>query len=199
MNELGFSVFALAFFIGVAGIAGKSIPTLNEKPSILREVVYGISFAIAFAVLPLSHLFHMFYWEGSIQEFTDSTTITGIFSVAPENLWGLDGALFNTFEFTVALQVLLIGILRYWFIRNSPNRPAKTILIGDTIIGFSIFAFSAALYNPHRTWAGEFLAPTQFYWASFFGFFFTVCLLMVAMAELLFQLDDEASLGISGG
>lgn len=133
---VGFALLALPIIIAFLRAELRSV--LNVK-----YLVYVSLFTVV-----LSHAWHVLIGEASVSDFTDGQTFFALFSDPPPFELSPDSAWFNTYEFTVALELLILkGFAGLYFLRTDSNRIFGWILVADAILSFLIYGFGALIIS----------------------------------------------------
>jgi hypothetical protein len=151
-------VVVVGGFIGIVWLWSRRI-------ALWRALLY----ATAFAVLPLSHLWHLLLGESSLTSYCPDYATLGDQKACIDSIpatqywnspwWELEGALVNTWEFTVAHEVLVLKILGGVIVLSmfsSSRFPGTGRPIGNYLAGFlfleaavGLLLFSTASLSDH--------------------------------------------------
>ena len=145
---VGFALLALPFILEIMkGFDFRSLLGVFN----VQYLVYVALFTVV-----LSHAWHILIGEASVSDFTDGQTFFALISDPPPFELSLDSAWFNTYEFTVALQMLILkGFAGLYFLRVGPFEDGKPysdagvflgfILVIDAVLSFLIYGFGAVV------------------------------------------------------
>lgn len=134
--------------IYIVGIALLFLPFLIKRFQSVFNIQYLVYVALFTVVL--SHAWHILIGEASVSDFTDGQTFFALIADPPPFELSLDSAWFNTYEFTVALQMLILkGFAGIYFVRNVQKNDAGVILgyilLIDAVLSFLIYGFGAVI------------------------------------------------------
>lgn len=146
---VGFALLALPFILEIItkGFDFRSLLGVFNA----QYLVYVALFTVV-----LSHAWHILIGEASVSDFTDGQTFFALISDPPPFELSLDSAWFNTYEFTVALQMLILkGFAGLYFLGVRPDLLPRNysdagtvlgfILVIDAVLSFLIYGFGAVV------------------------------------------------------
>ena len=91
----------------------------------------------------LSHAWHILIGEASVKDFTDGQTFFAFVDFPAFEL-DLDSAWLNTYEFTVALELLVLKAFAGWWFWSKQKNLGYLLLI-DAVLSFLIYGFGATI------------------------------------------------------
>tara|TARA_B100000579_G_scaffold437908_1_gene469841 strand:- start:208 stop:798 length:591 start_codon:yes stop_codon:yes gene_type:complete len=149
-SEVGFfewAIFSFVFLLAVLGFS-RDYDTRDNRLRLNFDNIFQNLILVTVLLTPvLSHLWHILYGEGSITQFTEGTTLLAIFDVGDYDGSLVDSPYFDTWEFTVALELFVLKALGGFILSTNAlgvdagGRNFGGFLYADAILSLLMFGF----------------------------------------------------------